>query len=244
VRALWRWIAKFPRVITAVSEQVKAGLTRGGVPETRIEVVPGGIDLERFEKLPRREAMREQFFVPADRPILLCVGRFVRHKGFDVAIQAMERIWECLPDADLWLAGDGPDNTRLVKLAVKSRRPHHVRFFGYWSAVEELYAAADVLLAPARDAGLGLSTMEAIACGLPVVATDIPAMRRLVEHERTGLLVPPDDPDALANAALRLLNDRALAQQFARNALQTAERFHIRHTVEQTAPLYRRLTRG
>jgi glycosyltransferase involved in cell wall biosynthesis len=116
VRALWRWIAKFPRVITAVSEQVKAGLTRGGVPETRIEVVPGGIDLERFEKLPRRDAMREQFFVPVDRPILLCVGRFVRHKGFDVAIQAMERIWECLPDADLWLAGDGPDNTRLVKL--------------------------------------------------------------------------------------------------------------------------------
>jgi glycosyltransferase involved in cell wall biosynthesis len=194
VRALWRWIAKFPRVITAVSEQVKAGLTRGGVPETRIEVVPGGIDLERFEKLPRREVMREQFFVPADRPILLCVGRFVRHKGFDVAIQAMERIWECLPDADLWLAGDGPDNTRLVKLAVRCRRPHHVRFFGYWSAVEELYAAADVLLAPARDAGLGLSTMEAIACGLPVVATDIPAMRRLVEHERTGLLVPPEDP--------------------------------------------------
>jgi glycosyltransferase involved in cell wall biosynthesis len=106
-----------------------------------------------------------------------------------------------------------------------------VRFFGYWSAVEELYAAADVLLAPARDAGLGLSTMEAIACGLPVVATDIPAMRRLVEHERTGLLVPPENPDALANAALRLLNDRALAQQFARNALQTAEQFHIRHTV-------------
>jgi glycosyltransferase involved in cell wall biosynthesis len=69
-------------------------------------------------------------------------------------------------------------------------------------------------------------------------------MRRLVEHESTGLLVPPDDPDALADAALRLLNDRALAQQFARNALQTAERFHIRHTVEQTVPLYRRLTRG
>jgi len=244
VRALWRWIAKFPRVITAVSEQVKAGLARGGVPSERIEVVPGGIDLERFEKLPRREAMREQFFVPADRPILLCVGRFMRYKGFDVAIRAMERVWECLPDADLWLAGDGPDNTRLVKLIAACRRPHHVRFFGYWSAVEELYAAADVLLAPARDAGLGLSTMEAIACGLPVVATDIPAMRRLVEHERTGLLVPPDDPDALANAALRLLNDRALAQQFAQHALQTAERFHIRHTVEQTAPLYRRLTRG
>ena len=241
VRALWRWIARYPRVITAVSEQVKAGLTQGGVPETRIEVVPGGIDLERFEKLPRRDAMREQFFVPPDRPILLCVGRFVRHKGFDIAIQAMERVWEVLPEADLWLAGDGPDNTRLVKLVARCRRPHHVRFFGYWSAVEELYAAADVLLAPARDAGLGLSTMEAIACGLPIVATDIPAMRRLIAHERTGLIVPPENPDALAQAALRLLQDPALASRLSQNALRTAERFHIRHTVEQTAPLYKRL---
>jgi glycosyltransferase involved in cell wall biosynthesis len=119
-----------------------------------------------------------------------------------------------------------------------------VRFFGYWSAVEELYAAADVLLAPARDAGLGLSTMEAIACGLPVVATDIPAMRRLIEHERTGLLVPPENPDALAKAALRLLQDPSLAQALSQNALRTADRFHIRHTVEQTAPLYLRLQEG
>ncbi|MCS7209164.1 MAG: glycosyltransferase family 4 protein [Fimbriimonadales bacterium] len=241
VRALWRWIARYPRVITAVSEQVKAGLAQGGVPATRIQVVPGGIDLERFEKLPRREVMREQFLVPQDRPILLCVGRFVYHKGFDLAIHAMERIWEQLPDADLWLAGDGPDNTRLVKLVAKCRRPHHVRFFGYWSAVEELYTAADVLLAPARDAGLGLSTMEAIACGLPVVATDIPAMRRLIEPEHTGLLVPPENPDALAQAALKLLQDKALAQRLSQNALRTADRFHIRHTVEQTVPLYRQL---
>ncbi|MCS7301031.1 MAG: glycosyltransferase family 4 protein [Fimbriimonadales bacterium] len=241
VRALWRWIAQYPRIITAVSEQVKAGLAQGGVPPARIEVVPGGVDLERFEKLPRRDAMREQFFVPPDRPILLCVGRFVRHKGFDIAIRAMERIWQRYPDADLWLAGDGPDNARLVSLVVRCRRPHRVRFFGYWSAVEELYAAADVLLAPARDAGLGLSTMEAIACGLPVVATDIPAMRRLISHEQTGLLVPPEDPDALAQAALRLLEDPALAIRLSQNALHTAERFHIRHTVEQTAPLYARL---
>ncbi|MCX7993916.1 MAG: glycosyltransferase family 4 protein [Fimbriimonadales bacterium] len=241
VRALWRWIAKHPRIITAVSEQVKAGLVRGGVPEARVEVVQGGIDLERFEKLPRRDAMREQFLVPIERPVLLCVGRFMRHKGFDIAIQAMERIWEQFPDADLWLAGDGPDNARLVRLVARCRRPHHVRFFGYWSAVEELYAAADVLLAPARDAGLGLSTMEAIACGLPVVATDIPAMRRLIEPERTGLLVPPENPDALAYAALRLLQDKGLAQQLSQNALQTADRLHIRHTVEQTVPLYRRL---
>jgi glycosyltransferase involved in cell wall biosynthesis len=242
VRALWRWIAQYPRALTAVSDQVKAGLVDGGVPPMRIQVVPGGIDLERFEKLPRRDAMREQFFVPHDRPILLCVGRFMRYKGFDLAIQAMERIWAQYPEADLWLAGDGPDNARLVKCVLQCSRPHHVRFFGYWSAVEELYAAADVLLAPAREAGLGLSTMEALACGLPVVATDIPAMRRLIEPERTGLLVPRENPDRLAQAALRLLQEPSLALELAQNALRTTNKFHIRHTVEQTAPLYRQIS--
>ncbi|GIV08015.1 MAG: hypothetical protein KatS3mg019_0106 [Fimbriimonadales bacterium] len=242
VRALWRWIAQYPRAMTAVSDQVKAGLVDGGVPPMRIHVAPGGIDLERFEKLPRRDAMREQFFVPHDRPILLCVGRFMRYKGFDLAIQAMERIWAQYAEADLWLAGDGPDNARLVKLVMQCSRPHHVRFFGYWSAVEELYAAADVLLAPAREAGLGLSTMEALACGLPVVATDIPAMRRLIEPERTGLLVPRENPDRLAQAALRLLQEPSLALELSQNALSTTNKFHIRHTVEQTVPLYRQIS--
>ena len=241
VRAVWRWIARYPRFITAVSESVRAGLVRGGIPEERIEMVRGGIDITLFEQLPNRIAMRIQFHVPRDRPIVLAVGRFVPHKGFDIALKAMEFIWKALPDADLWLAGDGPDNARLVNLSLQSHQPHHIRFFGYWGKVEELYAAADVLVAPARDAGLGLAVMEAMAAGLPVVARRIPPLERLVKHEVNGLLVPPDDPVALAEAVLRLLQDRALAAELAANARATADRFDIRHTVAQTARLYRRL---
>ncbi len=241
VRAVWRWIARYPTIITAVSDSVKAGLVRGGIPEDRIEVVPGGIDLALFETPPSRIAMRMQFHVPRERPIVLCVGRFVPHKGFDIAIRAMEIVWKSLPDVDLWLAGDGPDNARLVKLSLQSSQPHHIRFFGYWGNVEELYAAADVLTAPARDAGLGLAVMEAMACGLPVVASRIPPLERLIKHEVNGLLVPPDNPTALAEAILRILNDRALTGELAANARATADRFDIRHTVAHTARLYRRM---
>lgn len=239
VRALWRWIAKRARLVLAVSNSVQQGLVQGGVPAECVKVVPGGVDLDRFAHLPDRSAMRAQFHVPLDRPIVLCVGQFVPHKGFDIALQAMQRVWQALPQADIWLAGDGPDNTRLVKLSLASPQPHHVRFFGYWSAVEELYACADVLVAPARKAGLGMAVMEAMACGMPVIVSKIPQLEMLVTHEQTGLVVPPEDPEALANAILRVLNDRTLAQTLGQNAREQADRFHIRHTVEQTVPYYR-----
>ncbi len=239
VRTLWRWIAKKPRVVMAVSGSVKEGMVQGGVPAERIEVVPGGIDLARFEQLPDRTAMRIQFHTPRERPIVLCVGRFVHHKGFDLAIRAMETVWKQFPDADIWLAGDGVDNKRLVQLSLASSKPHHIRFFGYWSAVEELYSTADVLVAPARDAGLGLAVMEAIACGLPVIVSDIPQLRRLVQHEQTGLVVPRENVDALAQAVIRILSERDLAQRMANEARLQSDRFHIRHTVEQTVPFYR-----
>ncbi len=239
VRMLWRWIAKYPRIVMAVSESVKGGMVQGGIDPERVEVVPGGIDLGRFEQLPDRIAMRLQFHSPRERPIVLCVGRFVQHKGFDIALQAMEQVWQAFPDADIWLAGDGVDNKRLVSLSLASSKPHHIRFFGYWSAVEELYSTADVLVAPARNAGLGLAVMEAMACGLPVVVSDIPQLRALVQHEQTGLIVPKENPEALAQAVVRLLKDPAHAQQMAQQAKVQSERFHIRHTVERTVPFYR-----
>jgi glycosyltransferase involved in cell wall biosynthesis len=92
--------------------------------------------------------------------------------------------------------------------------------------------------------GWGFRRWRRLPAGCPSWRPTSPRCAAWSNTSARGLLVPPDDPDALGNAALRLLNDRARAQQFAQHALQTAERFHIRHTVEQTAPLYRRLTRG
>lgn len=238
VRAAWRWIAKYPHQIIAVSEPVRQGLVAGGVPSEKIVVIGGGMDLTRFEKLPERESIRSQYYLTDDKPIILLAGRFVPEKGYGTAIQAMETVWERLPQAELWMAGEGPDNGRLIKQASRASKPGQIRFFGYFSYINELYVAADLLAAPATHAGLGSAIMEAMACGLPIVASDIEQHRDLVEHERTGLLTPPDNPAALGETMVRMLVDHDLSRRLTTNAQQIIERFDIRHMVEKTAQQY------
>lgn len=238
VRAVWRWISKHARKVIAVSGTVKSGLIEGGVPSSGIEVVPGGIDLARFEKLPDRLQTRERLHIDNDRPVILAAGRFISDKGYDVLIRAMETVWAKHPTADLWFAGEGPENTRLVQLTAASSRPGQVRFFGYWSYITELYASADVLAAPSRQAGLGSAVMEAMVCGLPVVASSVDQFRQMIEHERTGLLAESENPQALGEAINKLFTDRVLAAQIAQNARGESARFDIHHMVKRTAEIY------
>jgi glycosyltransferase involved in cell wall biosynthesis len=238
VRAVWRWISKHARKVISVSNSVQKGLIEGGVPASGIEVVPGGIDLSRFEKLPDRALTRERLHIDNERPVILAAGRFIPEKGYDLLIRAMETVWSTHPNTDLWFAGEGPENTRLVQRTAGSSRPGQVRFFGYWSYITELYASADVLAVPSRQAGLGSAVMEAMVCGLPVVATGVEQFRQMIEHERTGLLTPPENPQALGEAISRLFTDRTLAAQIAQNARGERERFDIHHMVKRTAEIY------
>lgn len=238
VRAVWRWISKHARKVIAVSDSVQKGLIAGGVPASGIEVVPGGIDLARFEKLPDRAQTRERLHIDSERPVILTAGRFIPEKGYDILIRAMETVWKAHPTADLWFAGEGPENTRLVQLTAGSSRPGQVRFFGYWSYITELYASADVLAVPSRQAGLGSAVMEAMVCELPVAASSVEQFRQMIEHERTGILVEPENPQALGESISRLFTDRALAARIAQNAREESTRFDIHHMVKRTAEIY------
>ena len=199
----------------------------------RLRVVPLGTDPDYFKPGVHSTDLRERFDLPGDKTRwLLTVARLDRHKGVDTVIRALPAIVARFPDVHYAVAGSGAERDALEKLAHKGGVADRVRFLGGVSErdLPALYNLASVYVGASRIAnrigveGFGISLVEASACGLPVVAGNSGGIPDAVRDGETGFLVPPEDPAALADAIIRLLADRELAQRIGaagRRAVET-----------------------
>jgi glycosyltransferase involved in cell wall biosynthesis len=215
--------------------------TRERVDPGRIDVIPTGIDLARFEPRPRDHAFRTAHGL-GDEPLLVCVGRLDRYKGHDHLIEAFAALARARPRARLLLVGDGRFRDVLTATAQRAGLGDRVCFAGALGDVRPALAAADVFVQASDEEGLPGAVLEAMAMGLPVVATDVGGTREAVDDGVTGLLVPARDAAALAAAVLRLLDDPGLAARFASFARKrAAEEFSSERELALTEDVYRRL---
>jgi phosphatidylinositol alpha-mannosyltransferase len=227
LRPVWRRL----RVRMAVSEAA-AGFVEARFGDG-VRIVPNGCDVELFAGASPAAGL------PQGRR-LLWVGRLDRQKGFPVAVQAFAQLAEELPDLVLMVAGDGRDRRAADDLppAVRARvamlgRVEHGRLPGY-------HAAADAFVAPALgQESFGIVLVEAMAAGLPVVASDIPGYREVIRAGVDGLLVPPNDPEALAAALSRVLTETSLAERLRRSGRERAGRYDWEVVVEEVEQAYR-----
>jgi glycosyltransferase involved in cell wall biosynthesis len=210
LRWLGYWLEGWlmPRVyrktpIIAVSASTRDDLVGLGFRADQIHIVHNGV----LEVSPLQRN-------PAAEPRILCAGRLTPQKGVDVIIRAMPIVLRSLPNARLDIVGQGPDRTRLERLAWSLKLATHVRFHGYLpgAARDQLAAQAWVAVCPSAFEGWGVSCVEAGARGLPVIASNVNGLRDSVLDGVTGLLVPQGDPRALAEAVVGLLGDPELRE--------------------------------
>ena len=213
LRPVWRRLSA--RI--AVSEAA-ASFVRSRFPDDDLRIIPNGVDVELF-------ASARPAPLPEGRRILF-VNRLDRRKGFPVMVEAFGMVAARRPDAVLVVAGDGAARHAVDRLAPDARRrvvmlgvvPHHL--------VPPYHAASEVFCAPATGReSFGIVLVEAMAAGLPVVASAIPGYREVVRDGKEGLLVPPGDAAALAGAVERLLDDRPLAKRLGRAGRTRARRY-------------------
>lgn len=233
--------ARWAHRVVCVSEAERATGVRAGI-EGRWSVVPNGIEPARFRPAAV-DTVRAALLpgVPPAAPLVACVGRLCRQKGQDVLLEAWPSVVRRVPGARLLLVGDGPQRDEL-----RARAPESVLFAGAVDDVVPWYQAADLVVLPSRWEGMALAPLEAMACGRPVVLTDVDGARESLPPDLPPrCLVPPDDPARLADAMTELLLDpplrESLGHQGRRHVLSTHD---VRHTAEAVADVYRELLGG
>jgi glycosyltransferase involved in cell wall biosynthesis len=215
--------------IAANADAVRQRLRAERVPAERITVIPNGLDAERFTA--ERDAH------PIRRGII--VANLRREKGHDVLIDAARAVLTRYPDAHFDVVGDGIEREALLARAAARGVSHAFAFLGHSDDVGERLGAADFFVLPSRSEAFPNAVLEAMASGLPVVASKVGGIAEAVDDGRTGLLVAPGDPDALARSIVRLMSEPDLASRLGRAArADVRERYSFDRMVAAFDHLY------
>jgi glycosyltransferase involved in cell wall biosynthesis len=206
-----RWLRQYSGVPTVtVSESTRLDLTSLGF--RNVFVVPEGLDFMPLETVPVKE----------NKPIVVFAGRLKRAKRPDHAIEAFELVKMKIPEAELWIFGEGPFRSKLENLGRNG-----VRFFGHLSNIDrrELIKKSWVLINPGVREGWGLNVIEANALGVPCVAYSVPGLRDSIQDGQTGLLAKSQSVTTLAETLFKVLDDTNLRNRLSENALEYSRTF-------------------
>jgi L-malate glycosyltransferase len=231
--------------VAAISSRVADALGEAGVASDHLRIIPSGVDCDRFRPAyaSEREAARGRLGIAKDDFLLGTVGMLEERKGHRYLLEAVAKLNHAQGEAGrikCAIAGDGQMRVELVNLAEELGIGGDVLLLGMIGDSRQLLDALDVFVFPSLKEGLGVALLEAMACGLPVVATRAGGVVDIVEDQRNGLLVPPRDPAALADPIASLANDvtrRASLGSAAR--LRVRENFSMNAMTAKTICLYR-----
>ncbi|MBW7883456.1 MAG: glycosyltransferase family 4 protein [Caldilineaceae bacterium] len=210
----------------------------------RGRVTYNAVDLGRFAQRTAADgaAIRHALGIPPGAPLIGTVGRLTAQKGYHILLQAAPLVLAQRPDAHFVIVGGGEQEAELKALAHQHGIEPRVHFPGARRDVEAIYPAMDIFVSASLWEGLPTVIMEAMASGVPVVATRVAGTVELVRHGETGLLVPPNDPTELAGALLKQLDQRKQALAMARAAYDWVDsRFSIQGVARGHERLYREL---
>jgi glycosyltransferase involved in cell wall biosynthesis len=234
--ALERWAVRRADRVVVVSREMARAAVAGGIPSAKVEVVHNAC-LVGHEEAPRART--------ADAPLTVgVIARLSPEKGVDRALLVHGMVLREAKDAQLVIAGEGPEKVRLERSARELGISASVQWLGYREDVAEVYRRLAVLLIPSRSEGLPNAAIEAMAYGVPVVASEVGGLAEIVTDGLDGFLVPPDDTEGLARRILEILGDPGLRERLGRRAVDAvASRFSLDARARILAGIYEQVRR-
>jgi glycosyltransferase involved in cell wall biosynthesis len=193
--------------VVAVSAAIAKSLRQAGIDNSKIRVIDNGIDFQLFS---RAHPTLAEKFNKGERLVVGTVGRLVAQKGLEYFLRSAREVLLDFPNTLFAVVGAGPDRANLGKIAEELGIRQNVVFVGHCTDMPGAYASMDVFVLASVDEGMPMAILEALASKRPVVATAVGAVPRLIIPEKTGLLVPPRDVQALTQSISRLLSNSSL----------------------------------
>ena len=245
-RGRWHgWIDRWTNPLVAMNVCVSRGVARYcaeqvGLDPRKLIVIPNGVEIGRF--LDETPASRESLGMPLNGPLVLAAGRLEPQKGLDLLLAALPAVLAAEPDTRVLILGEGPDRAALEQQARELGVREHVTLPGHRSDVGRWLKAADIFVLPSRWEGMPNVVLEAMAAGVPVIATAVEGIEELIDSEVTGIVVPAGETGALAAAMIRLLRQSEKRSELALRAQShVKERFTVEAVGAEYQRLYRRL---
>ena len=229
--ALDRYILQRFAAVIAVSDEVRQRLLSSGVAPERVTLIPNGIETRPFSSISPKPA-------PAAPLLVGLVGRLSQEKGVDLFVRAAAHLLKDHPETRFQIIGDGPDRPALEHLITNLGLATRVTLLGRRENMPEVYASLDILVSASRQEGFPITLLEAMASALPILATSVGEVPSLIHPGETGLLVPPNDVDALVSGLRTLIADASLRCQLGANARRLVQ---SEFSASRMTALYRRV---
>lgn len=223
--------------VTAVSKSLKDDTIESFNVEKDIEVIPNFIDFKRFKKVNKDHFKRA--ISPNNEKILTHVSNFRKVKRVEDTIQIIKSVNQAMP-SKLLLIGDGPERQNIERLCQELHVEDRVLFLGKQDAIVELLSISDLFIMPSGNESFGLSALEAMACEVPIISSNVGGLPEVNLHEETGYLSDVGDVDDMSKNAIALLNNPEQHHQFRMNALQQAQRFDMTQVIPKYEAVYQK----
>jgi len=221
--------------VTAVSESLKKQTHEYFDIKNDIEVIHNFIDFDRFRKSDKDHFKKA--IAPNGEKILVHVSNFRKVKRVDDVIRIFKNVYEEIP-SKLLLIGDGPERQNLEEICRQVGLCEEIRFLGKQDAVEELLAVSDLFIMPSGSESFGLAALEAMACEVPVISSNVGGLPEVNFHGETGFLSDVGNVEEMANYAKQILSNEDTLATFRHNALEQAKRFDIKHILPKYESYY------
>jgi glycosyltransferase involved in cell wall biosynthesis len=229
-----------------VSDVLRDKMIRGhGIPAEKVVRIYNGIEVDYYLSQGQnatREKIRNEFNIGGDTLLIAAVARLVWQKGFEFLIQAIPKVLNQISRTKVLIVGEGALLHNLEALAERLAVKRHLVFAGFRGDIKEILSAIDILVIPSLVEGFPMITLEGMAMAKPIIATRIDGIQEQIVDGKSGILIPPRDQDAIAEAILRLSTDKELAQELGLESRRRVEKeFTVERMVSETEKVYQSL---